>query len=819
MNNTLHDKSQSLIELAKEFYSQTKSFADYDQRFVDRYWSDKNNEKLNPNSKIFIDDPIVYLKCFDPNCDERSHLHLFFKALAAFQNGQELKCFSKELKDIANSSRVLFETHPDFVNQYWDFEAAKYTVSSFKKSTGNRINNILDPRSSIKASNKLFVALKCKNRHCRHQFRMRIDLAVAAYDRGEKICPQCRKWDLNKIIEIVASLKNHIKNLSQLELRVIFQQAGFEDLDEIPIIQQLVSSKLSSGDRENISAKLSKGLAVDDILSEYLEPFEPDSKTTDTISSKVKHEDEDLPTLSCGSILDFLDKFEHSGDRSQAINFLVRNQVAKLWNAVIGNRDKVIAEINSWSGSGLGMAVKSDFLRDYQSFSLFQVPSNWLFESLNDMQKLLSIMVTNNKRFLNLSLTGTGKTIGSILAVESIGAKLIIVVCENSTLDGWQAQIKACVSRAVVYIKPSKSQIEDAGNSSCWDINVSEEEFSRENSIYLVFNHESFQQQKSSQLVKWLVDWKIDAIILDEIHRYKQRGMFESKRRKNIHDLIIESEKTNQDLRVIGSTATPVINSVQECYSLLELVTSSYLNKNSKPTISNCINLHQQLVINSIRIKSKPSVKVNRSTMSVEINDDILEQLRENGLSILGVERILTLARIPAILENIAPKTIVYTHFVDQIVESLIESIGGKYSVGVFIGEDKSGLEGFVNGSTDVLIASKAIAIGTDGLQNICSNLVINIPPWSSSELEQLEGRIYRTGQNADINVVMIATYGYDGDRRWSWDEDRIRRIENKKILANAIVDGKIDNLSEFYEDVSIEQAFDSLSKWLSKIT
>jgi transcription-repair coupling factor (superfamily II helicase) len=67
-----------------------------------------------------------------------------------------------------------------------------------------------------------------------------------------------------------------------------------------------------------------------------------------------------------------------------------------------------------------------------------------------------------------------------------------------------------------------------------------------------------------------------------------------------------------------------------------------------------------------------------------------------------------------------------------------------------YTGEDKSGLEGFLNGNIDVLIGSSAIGTGVDGLQHVCNQLIINVLPWTHAEFEQLKGRIYRQGQRQD---------------------------------------------------------------------
>jgi superfamily II helicase len=135
----------------------------------------------------------------------------------------------------------------------------------------------------------------------------------------------------------------------------------------------------------------------------------------------------------------------------------------------------------------------------------------------------------------------------------------------------------------------------------------------------------------------------------------------------------------------------------------------------------------------------------------------LVDRIREEGTSVLKMEQILTSARIPAILKELRPKTIVYTHYVEGIVDLLKEAIeAAGWTVGFHIGGDKSGRDHFINGSVDVLIASSAMATGVDGFQRVCDRLILNIPPWTSAELEQLEGRLNRQGQSQPS--ILIAT-------------------------------------------------------------
>jgi len=215
--------------------------------------------------------------------------------------------------------------------------------------------------------------------------------------------------------------------------------------------------------------------------------------------------------------------------------------------------------------------------------------------------------------------------------------------------------------------------------------------------------------------------------------------------------LITNTAEKNPEVHVLGMSATPVINNLKEGKSLVELVTGKkHLDLEERATLNNCMKLYQAFVTLGIRSKVKPKIHINRIKIPIDCTH-LVDEIRENGTSILKMEQILTNARIPTIMKELKPKTIIYTHYVESIVEQLHEAVKAEgWTVGFHIGGNKSGFNEFINGSTDILIASSAMAVGVDGFQKVCDRLILNIPPWTSAELEQLEGRLNRQGQIHD---------------------------------------------------------------------
>lgn len=125
-------------------------------------------------------------------------------------------------------------------------------------------------------------------------------------------------------------------------------------------------------------------------------------------------------------------------------------------------------------------------------------------------------------------------------------------------------------------------------------------------------------------------------------------------------------------------------------------------------------------------------------------------------------------------------------------------------------------MEAFKHGSLDVLIGSSAIGTGVDGLQHCCNQLIINVLPWTNAEYEQLIGRIWRQGQSAErVHVIVPTTFADINGERWSYCDSKLNRIQYKKSIADAAVDGAVPegNLR------SPAQAQNDIMTWLERLS
>ena len=711
---------------------------------------------------------------------------------------------------VATKTTSLISLYPDYVSQYWDYDK-------------NNLAGIYPDKFTRGSQQEAW--FKCPIDG--YEWKARIGgITKSSWSLGNSGCARCFGWNIEAIRQFVASLEVHIPNLTQAELYKIFEQSGVLDTQNaegLKIVKDIIKGKLTGQKlRDVIQGKEAKTSEAEidsvDVLKADTELQVVDTVSSLTISEASQafettgesqeklDEPNELPKIKIQKSLEFLNsKIVASADQ-EAIDFFIASRRNRIWAEVFEDESAVEA-IEAFTDEGYGGQVRDQFLDEYNQARDVTIPSGWAFRvdgkvtPPNLMQKLAAVHLRGQQRMLNLSLTGTGKTIGGILSSRVIDAHLTIIICPLDTVPNWHGEIKHVFPDSRVTIRNF--------NPHWMDI--------EEGHHYILLNHEMFQQPSTPANIRQLLErYQIDLIIVDEIHRCKQRGDDPSKRRQMVLALITNALEKNPDLHVLGMSATPVINNLKEGKSLVELVTGvERSDLGEKATLNNCMRLHQAFVTLGIRSRVKPKIKINRVKLPVDCTH-IVNKIREEGTSILKMEQILTRARIPAILKELRPKTIVYTHYVEGIVDQLKEAIEAEgWTVGFHMGGDKSGRNTFIDGSVDVLIASSAMATGVDGFQRVCDRLILNIPPWTSAELEQLEGRLNRQGQVHDtLTILMPVTYGLDNGEHWSWDEGRLARLQNKQTVADAAVDGVMPEGQLRTES----QAFRDLRKWLERL-
>jgi hypothetical protein len=285
--------------------------------------------------------------------------------------------------------------------------------------------------------------------------------------------------------------------------------------------------------------------------------------------------------------------------------------------------------------------------------------------------------------------------------------------------------------------------------------------------------------------------------------------------------LLSAASEKNPDLCVLGMSATPVINNLYEARALLELVKGvEFSDLNTFSSYPNATAMHQKLILYGIRYRPQYAQTIETTLHDIP-GDDYLSRLRnlKKG-AILDLERVLLDAKLETIVGALQKGTLIYTHYVTHLITPLLRAIEkAGYTVGVFTGEDKSGLQPFKAGKVDVLIGSVPVGTGVDGLQYVCSRLIIVSLPWTSAEYEQLVGRLYRKGSVFDKVEVIIpqVTLAHNGDL-WSWDKLRWHRIQYKKTLADAALDGVIPEGELSSPETMFKQAREALQAWITRV-
>jgi superfamily II DNA or RNA helicase len=532
------------------------------------------------------------------------------------------------------------------------------------------------------------------------------------------------------------------------------------------------------------------------------------------VTQDVYAEDEDSGELPIVETKDVLNSLGHpviSSADEEAIAFLLASARAKIWKHTFQDEQSAVEQANRFQGEGYGDRVRTEFLDEYHRAKSLEIPAGYAFQkdgklaTPNLMQRLIAVQVRDQKRVGNWSGTGAGKTLSAVLASCVVDANLTLVCCPNSVVNGWK--------EAIFEIFPH-SQVATKTFNPTWSRSTKPR--------YLVLNYEMFQQDDSALKLRSLLEREtIDLIVIDEIHYTKQRHAENMSRRKElVSALVSAAEDRNPDVRVLGMSATPVINNLQEGKSLVELVTGiEHDDLATRPTVPNCMKLHQKLV--TLGIRWMPDYKAQLGEpleCPIEIDcGDFLPDIRAlvDGGSPLALEQILTQARLSVIREQIQPKTLIYTYYVREIDQILTDALTQDgWTVGCYTGDDKSGLQKFLQGDLDILIGSSAISTGVDKLQYVCSRLILNVLPWTHAEYEQLLGRIYRQGQKNPVTVVFPLTYAMVNGDRWSWCESKMQRLKFKKSIADAAVDGVVPEGHLRSE----AQAYQDVMAWLKRL-
>lgn len=499
----------------------------------------------------------------------------------------------------------------------------------------------------------------------------------------------------------------------------------------------------------------------------------------------------------------------HAADRAKSlragaetIQHIIESQLAVLRSKWFrdGDAAPTLALFNQ-QGSEFFQEIAHRFLEEVTAVESLATPWWGLHKNgkpvpPSPMQKYVAWRLQKDRIFGNWSGTGAGKTDSAGLAAYVIGSELTVVLAANSTVFGWREQLEETFPGCQVSTKMS--------------------EVRRGKGAFLVLNYERFQTTGARAKAQKVIELRPDFVVLDEVQLVKQRGGEASNRSRVIREML----SALPNAHVLGMSATPVINELREGISLLETIRQETLPYKTKATIPNALDLFAALRQTGVRYI--PKYEQTEKTVKVSTRrDDLLAALQVTD-DILPIEQTLLPAKLEAIKNRIKPGTVLYLEYVEGMVKTVrvfVESLG--YSVGEYVGDTptlarEAVKKQFIAGEIDVLIGSRAISVGVDGLQQRCGQLVLLGLPWTHAAYTQLVGRVYRQGGVGTVQIVIPQVIIGSNGGRWSWDEARLKHIESKRTLAECATDGAIPTTSALSRNVMAVKAIKALNR-LSK--
>ena len=628
--------------------------------------------------------------------------------------------------------------------------------------------------------------------------------------------------------------KLHLLESADLENMSNHQLIELISQDRLPReFKILIKSEGGSKERKNDIKKLKEELSDDtktdeekedelnnevdkleqEELNKEVDELEQAEKTIDTVDGEDEEPTEidryNLPELTIQELKTYDKYFVSYGEKN---DYIAKESINRIWNCVLADEKYVerLAPLKEDCGEWLKYIINT-FLKEYRLVKQEQVTEDYKFEyEPSLMQKLMSYRIATNPYYGNWCGTGAGKTNAFLIASRRIDARVTVCVCPNSVVD--------TIRKSIIKVYPNSNIVVV---KSMEDI-VS---YNREQYNYIIFNYEKFSQPYSTEMVDKLVSLNIiDFICFDEVHRTKNN---ESSTNQNLTNLRIFANKKNKDLKVLGMTATPLINNLGEVRNLLELITGTSFTeiiKDNKCTINNIHNAYKYLMLYGFRYVPDYNITCKEEKIKI-ISDSLTEQLVNfNNSDVNDIEGLFIHCKYNNIKQYITNRTIIYTQFIKKLIPNIKKELKNdgitfrEYTGEIDSEERDRIITDFGEHKFDVILASSPITTGVDGLQKYCDNIIILSLPWTNAEYTQLIGRVNRQGSNfKQVNIIIPQVFIELNDgKMWSWDEKRYNIIKTKGTLSDAVVDGRFASVFNLNRKKLLNDAIQSLKKGIS---
>ena len=629
-------------------------------------------------------------------------------------------------------------------------------------------------------------------------------------------CPKCNNgFSSDSKLSLLSD--SDVEHLSTHQLIELIGQ-NLLPADFKVLTKSAAGSSERKDDINKLRESIGSGIEGDETAEEeqVLQEEQLDFEDAQTIAAEDQSENllNVLPDLVTKELKTYDKYFVSSGEKGA---YLLKESVNKIWNCVLSSESylETVREMRESSGPWLTYVLDT-FMMEYKSVQNEKVGPDYKFEyppSL--MQKLMSYRIATNPYYGNWCGTGAGKTNAFLIASRRIDARVTVCVCPNAVVETIRKSILRVYPESTIIIPKSLDDI------------VS---YDRSKYNYVILNYEKFCQSYSPALVDKLVGLnQIDFLCFDEVHRAKNDM---SSINQNLTNLRVLGGEKNPGMRVLGMTATPLINNLSEVRNLLELITGTSFEDimpTNLVTINNIHNAYKYLMLYGFRYV--PDYKINCIEEKVDIDGtkELAEKLVGFENSEVGdIEGHMIQVKYEGIRSHIKKyRTIIYTQFIKNILPRIKEELRKdgitfrEYTGEIDSVERDSIVSDFAQHKFDVILASSPITTGVDGLQKICDTIIILSLPWTNAEYVQLVGRINRQGSEfGSVKIVVPQVkIKMNNGKEWSWDDKRFRIIKTKRTLSDAVVDGRFASIFSLNRSKLLRDAVESLREGIQDFT
>lgn len=424
------------------------------------------------------------------------------------------------------------------------------------------------------------------------------------------------------------------------------------------------------------------------------------------------------------------------------------------------------------------LVKKSDDFVKFQEYNMtllegnYEAPTDVGFKDGHELSEFQGVAVTlfhRVKRLLIADEVGLGKTVEAIGALMNVKTLPALVVVQAHLPDQWIAEINKFTKLSCHAIKPKKT--------------------------YKLLKSIDVIVVKYTNISDWmdvLLEYGFKTMILDEVQEVRGMETLKHKACKALADTMEY---------VMGLSGTPLVNYGDETFSIFTVINPEIFpdwDEFNREWLSwrevkdpDALGAYLKERCAYIR-RTKEEVgyqlkKPNKIIHTVGYDSEAMEKMQnrakvlahsvlkgafiERGqasreLSIMirkatGVSKARYIAEYVKMILASGEKVLLgvwHREVYDILMEELKEYNPVMYSGSETLSKKNKSKEAFVNGDSQIMLISLRSGVGLDGLQHVCKYVVIGELDWTGAMHEQLIGRLYRRGQEEQVNAIFLVS-------------------------------------------------------------